>query len=149
MATSLLNRINIDSKTGCWNWIGATSYFGYGKVTYNKRTINTHRLAAHLWLGFDLNDSRMVLHKCDNPPCINPKHLFFGSSKDNVQDCINKGRFHAGAANSERSQCRKGHAYTPENTLWSYNKRNSKYHRYRRCRICSRNNSSRCYKNKI
>lgn len=55
-------------------------------------TVTAHRLAAHLWLGFDLNDPRFVLHRCDNPPCFNPDHLFIGTVQDNQADMAAKGR---------------------------------------------------------
>jgi hypothetical protein len=63
-----------------------------------------HRLAAHLWLGLDLDSRVCVLHRCDNPPCFNPDHLFLGTQSDNLRDSISKGRFryvvHRGEQNS-------------------------------------------------
>lgn len=51
-----------------------------------------HRIAAAIWLGFDLESDLQVNHHCDNPPCFNPEHLFIGTQKDNLRDMDAKGR---------------------------------------------------------
>lgn len=88
-----------DGPNGCMVWTKATSKKGYGwikigsKADRTNRNMHVHRLAASIWLGLDLNSPLQALHKCDNPPCINPDHLFLGTNQDNVDDCIAKGRF--------------------------------------------------------
>jgi hypothetical protein len=65
------------------------------------RNVRVHRVAAHLWLDFDLDSPLCVLHRCDVPRCFNPEHLFVGTQKDNTNDMIVKGRariIHAGEA---------------------------------------------------
>jgi len=76
----------------CWIWQGRTNLKGYGVCYYRGRNYGAHRLAAHVWLGLDLSRSDLqVCHHCDNPPCVNPDHLFIGTAKDNHEDRMKKG----------------------------------------------------------
>jgi hypothetical protein len=76
----------------CWPWIGARFANGYGRVrTSRSTTVTAHRLAFTLTYG-QIPDGLVICHKCDNPPCCNPSHLFAGTHLDNVHDCIQKGR---------------------------------------------------------
>ena len=107
----LINRIQYDSGTGCWNFLGLRNNCGYGVSCHKGKKIYAHRLAAHLWLNFQLNDKRLVLHRCDNPACFNPKHLYLGSQKDNMRDRKDRGR----DARSHRTHCKHGHPLVDEN----------------------------------
>lgn len=75
----------------CWEWQGNQTKSGYGLFEYdNKRVKATHYMITEIE---DENfDSEVVMHICDNPPCVNPNHLKQGTYKENTQDCINKGR---------------------------------------------------------
>lgn len=77
----------------CWNWLGCIdAATGYGKVScFGKKNWSPHRLAYFLMYG-DIPDGMFVCHKCDNRICCNPKHLFIGTSDDNINDMISKGR---------------------------------------------------------
>ena len=87
-----MSKINIETSTGCWIWSGATeSRFGYGKFRLNGRSINSHRAAWELFVGA-IPNGMFVCHKCDVPACVNPSHLFIGSSDDNNKDRAAKGR---------------------------------------------------------
>lgn len=90
----LLARIKINEKNGCWE-----IYHTRGKK--KDQPINSygfvsnymaHRVAAWLWSDFDLTSKLFICHKCDNPRCVNPDHLFVGTQKDNMRDCLVKGR---------------------------------------------------------
>lgn len=75
---------------GCWEWQGFKSN-NYGKITIKGSCFRVHRLSWELHYG-EIPESMNVLHKCDNPPCANPDHLWLGTAKDNVQDMYAKGR---------------------------------------------------------
>lgn len=79
----------IKSESGCWLWSAATDDCGYGFVMYEGKVERAHRVAYRLTYGPPKN---RVLHRCDNPPCINPEHLFDGTQKDNVIDMARKDR---------------------------------------------------------
>lgn len=82
---------------GCWEWQGSTQTFGYGVVSDGKqrRPHSAHRLAWELTHG-PITDGLWVLHRCDNPPCVRPDHLFLGTPQDNSSDMVNKGRMRTG-----------------------------------------------------
>lgn len=80
-------------RTGeCCEWVGYCNDDGYGRRKINGVTWLIHRLMWTLVNG-KIPKGKLILHSCDNPPCINPEHLFVGTSKDNTTDCITKGRF--------------------------------------------------------
>lgn len=75
----------------CWIWQDSLTEKGYGQFRIGNKKIRAHRM-AYLLSGGTIPNGMMVCHKCDNPSCINPNHLFIGTAKDNVRDCIQKGR---------------------------------------------------------
>jgi hypothetical protein len=83
--------ILVDDSHSCWEWQGYRQKRGYGIIGEMKRQILTHRCSWALTYG-PVPDGKMVLHHCDNPPCVRPNHLFLGSQKDNSDDMIAKGR---------------------------------------------------------
>lgn len=86
---------NLDySKKGCWEWVGATVRGGYGSLKINNKKIGAHRFSWELHNG-PIPEGLMTLHKCDNPPCCRPDHLFIGTGSDNMQDRAAKGRDNA------------------------------------------------------
>ena len=82
-----------DASTGCWVWQGASHVKGYGyiKIPKTRKQIPAHRLSYLIHVG-DIPDGKCVLHKCDNPPCVNPDHLFIGTKLDNAMDMVKKMR---------------------------------------------------------
>ena len=83
--------ILINQDTGCWEWQKYKNKSGYGKITYNGEKWTVHRLSYKEFVGEIDNDS-MVLHKCDNPCCCNPKHLYLGGYSENSRDMIRRDR---------------------------------------------------------
>ena len=80
-----------NKSVGCWEWSGEIDKYGYGKIFDNGKRKLSHRFSYELHFGvFDF--SLYVLHKCDNPRCVNPDHLFLGTAKDNYDDAKSKNR---------------------------------------------------------
>lgn len=79
----------------CWNWTGQTNHNGYGRLSVSadgkRLMVRTHRFSWVLQNG-QIHEGSLVLHKCDNPSCVNPDHLFLGSHQDNQRDCSSKER---------------------------------------------------------
>lgn len=139
------------SPDGCWLWRGERQGQGYGVVALwingDRERILAHRLAHVMATGDDITD-RVVMHSCDNPPCVNPDHLSVGSQLDNMRDCKTKGRMKLDGlaigqgmstprpASADKTECIRGHAYTEENTY-----RDPKGGR--RCRQCARDYDKR------
>lgn len=90
----------------CWIWIGALRS-GYGELSFVSITGSYNPIGAHVvaWIltNGPIPEGMDVLHKCDNPPCCRPDHLFLGTSQDNMRDMAEKGR----SAWSERSSLAK------------------------------------------
>ncbi len=76
----------------CWVWNGAKTKDGYGIIGLRRKGKLAHRVSWEVHLGIIPNGME-VAHTCDNPPCINPSHLFLATHKDNMQDSIRKNRF--------------------------------------------------------
>ena len=86
----------INNENSCWEWQGSINrkgygWFGLGKRGNKKNPISAHRFSYMIHYG-NIGDGILVCHSCDNPKCVRPSHLFLGSSSDNTQDMIMKGR---------------------------------------------------------
>jgi hypothetical protein len=84
-------KVNKRSPDECWEWV-ATKRNGYGRMYTSGRLIGAHRVSWRINFGEFPPADVKVLHKCDNPSCVNPRHLFLGTQQDNVDDMIEKGR---------------------------------------------------------
>lgn len=95
--------------SGCWHWTGSLNKTGYGQFNLNgDRPILTHRASWLIYNGeIPANPesayrTMYVLHRCDNPKCVNPEHLFLGSQQGNMDDKMEKGRHSYGNALGEK-----------------------------------------------
>ncbi len=107
----------------CWEWTGDMNKAhgkNYGRFNMKK----AHRISYELTYG-KIPDGLFVLHKCDNPPCVRPEHLFLGTHLDNMRDKVLKGRDH----NKSKTHCVNGHPYFGDNLI-------IKKSGERRCREC-------------
>lgn len=121
-------RVSITGKNDCWIWKLKPANKGYCQTWFGDNPCaKVHRVAWELTNG-KIQNGLHVLHRCDNPPCCNPNHLFLGTQNDNNKDMALKGRGKNKMTNSP--VCPNGHEYTKENTfVWGKDKE-------RRCKIC-------------
>lgn len=111
----LVAHSKIDRRSGCWLWTYTYDSDGYGRMRVNNKTIGVHRVSAVLFLGWEWarefvrtnNHGLRVCHTCDVPACFNPDHLFAGTQRDNLNDCVRKDRHFW----SKRDRCSRGHVY--------------------------------------
>lgn len=137
----LLNNIKI-KPDGCWIWLRDRNKHLYGRCTYKGKRFLAHRLS---WILFhtleDLDENIWVLHKCDNPSCINPAHLFEGNQLSNMQDCFSKKRM----AHQKKRICKNGHLWTAENYYETVLKSGKIQ---RACKVCESNRKKLEYQQK-
>jgi len=88
-------KYKLNTRTNCWVWSGDTNDRGYGIFRYQDRRQRAHRVAWLLYRG-KISLGKCVLHKCDNPPCVNPKHLYVGTHQQNMKDMALRGRARGG-----------------------------------------------------
>lgn len=93
---------NAEQGDGCWTWKGYKRPGGYGEAYFGKKPdrerVLAHRLAYEVMIGPP--GKALVCHKCDNPSCVNPAHLFLGTIQDNMDDRNTKGRQARGERNA-------------------------------------------------
>ena len=92
----------VNKTEGCWLWVGANNE-RYGLFSCFGRVMKAHRASWHLFVG-PIPPGLHVLHKCDNPLCVRPDHLFLGTHVDNMADMARKGRARPQGHPSKRAQ---------------------------------------------
>lgn len=117
----------VDTSGECWEWTAKRDRSGYGRFWYREdASYLAHRAAYELFVG-PIPDGLVVCHRCDNPGCVNPRHLWLGTMADNNWDKVAKGR--ASGPRSGAPDCARGHPFDEVNTRWYRGKRN--------CRTCA------------
>jgi hypothetical protein len=96
-ASYIDDRIIPEPNTGCWLWLGAINgRSGYGSAKHPalRKNVSAHRISYEIHFG-RAPEELGVLHRCDQPSCVNPDHLFLGTQQDNITDMLRKqrGRF--------------------------------------------------------
>lgn len=122
------SKVRKSSPEECWIWTAAKDPRGYGRVTATRLPFKiqlAHRMSWYLSNG-PIPEGKCILHKCDNPPCVNPSHLFLGTRVENIYDAAKKGRLIYGIGNMKKTYCPRGHDYFPRRDACGK----------RECRIC-------------
>ena len=84
----------IEATSGCWLWIGAWDQDkGHGRIKVNGVTKPAHRMSYEAFNG-ELSEGLVIMHECDDPSCVNPKHLKQGTQSDNIKQMHERGRNH-------------------------------------------------------
>jgi hypothetical protein len=117
----------VDKSGECWNWMSAKTHKGYGIITIRcepqylagraSASVSAHRVAYQLHYG-PFDPALHVLHRCDNPSCVRPDHLFLGTDKDNAVDKVQKGRHRYGPETTSMSDRCRGEKHGLTHFTW-------------------------------
>lgn len=82
--------------SGCWEWRGYRDTFGYPMIMFANKAVRVHRYIFEQNSGESIAPGNVIMHSCDNPPCVNPNHLSQGTQAENILDMVAKGRHKKG-----------------------------------------------------
>lgn len=126
----------------CWGWRGRAKACGYPVLSCNGKNRRVSQVSWEIHHGMPFPEGKMACHTCDNPACVNPNHIWPGTMRDNMRDCMAKGRFrvnYSGSPKKNLTHCLRGHEYTPENTIIKKSGRTA----CRACRVIHNRNYKR------
>jgi hypothetical protein len=130
----LLAHVRVDEKTGCWNWTAHRNNKGYGVLRFRNERAYAHRVSLIVFRRVRLG-RKWALHRCDNPSCINPSHLYRGTCTENARDSVSRGL----NPQTRKTHCPLGHPYDKANTRWSHRRAVDGGRRFfRSCATCKR-----------
>lgn len=140
-----VNKSGNDEFPDCWLWTGATTSKEYGAFKYykDKSAIGAH-VSSYLFHIGEVPKGMRVCHLCDNPPCVNPSHLFLGSNSDNMKDMVAKNR--NGASSRKQTHCRRGHEFNVVGVIYGTKKDGKSY---RTCKECKKTYDKSRSKNRV
>lgn len=110
------SKVKIGNPDECWEWQAATNRKGYGVINIKASLFLASRISWFIKNG-NTHENLLVCHKCDNPPCVNPNHLFLGTIKDNAIDMSRKGRSRKGRKSLYRGTLIKSSVLKEEDVL--------------------------------
>lgn len=123
--------VKVEKSDTCWLWTASLAGKGYGQFApggHQGTPLMAHRVAWEITNGA-IPDGLFVCHRCDNPKCVRPDHLFLGSNAENMQDASRKGRIKN--QNADKTHCDRGHSLSGDNVF-------VRWDGYRGCRTCQR-----------
>lgn len=124
-----LERLSRRQKNGCLSWAGSVQKSGYGEILVGGKKRRVHRVAYEAVFG-PIPDGMVICHICDNPLCINPRHLVAATQRENIRDASVKGRM----KREVKTHCVAGHKFDSDNTYIYRGRRECKQCQLRRGR---------------
>ncbi len=121
VALAFASKVSCYGPDDCWPWNGTRNAKGYGTLSHKGKKLWAHRLSWQLANGRPVPEGMLVCHRCDNPQCVNPAHLWIGTVGDNTRDAVEKGRLTTPTQRglpgwqATKTECSRGHPLSGDN----------------------------------